>query len=213
MSHNSIGSVGPSAFEPVFQVEFLDLSSNHLHVDGIYENSFSDLQQLSHLSLAGNQKLTKLPLFKYIGMDRAKLETLDLHDLPFLQFVQPQVFYALENLITLNLSHCGIEELMLGWLDGGPQNSLKTLDLSYNKFVEIRDYFFVSTEIDNFCSYNVEAKNFSYAPPATRYRQFYRNLHHMSWLSLRNNYKLRSFENDAFNFLPELQYLFLQVSL
>ena len=221
MSHNSISSIGPSSFYAIPVLQKLVLTCNNLVVESIYNDSFAGLYHLTELSLADNKLLAKLPQFKAIGLDKSKLEYLDLHGLsPLFRVIPAQAFEGLNNLTTLNLSYCvGLENLNLGWLDGGPHTSLETLDLSNNNLRVIRDYYFVATGIIQYCSENdaptsddsifVKKQKFI---DADKRKELYQSLPALSWLSLSDNVRLTSFETNSFVYLPKLQYLFLQVS-
>ena len=147
-----------------------------------------------------------------------KLENLDLHGLPLVQSVPAEGFFGLKSLTTLNLSYCGLKELNLGWLDGGPQSSLETLDLSNNNFRKIRNYYFVVTDIGQFCSDLHASKNKRSLHKhrelinSKKESEFYQELPKLTWLSLSDNPNLSNFEENSFIFIPNLQYLFLQVS-
>ena len=217
MSHNSISNIGSRSFASLPGLLHLDISFNHLVAGSILKNAFEELRNLTFLSLASNQKLSKLPLFDFAGLAESNLETLDLHKLTALTSIETFTFYGLQNLKKLNLSWCSLTDLSHGWLNGGPENSLKMLDLSSNRFQSIKPFYFVGIDERNsrlscpqFKFYKMKYSNekyivLNYSP------RFYRRLKNLTWLSLSQNFQLRTLDDNSFSFVPNLSYLFLQV--
>ena len=128
-------------------------------------------------------------------------------------------------------------DLKVGWLSNGPEKALRTLDLSHNLLVQLKSSYFVAHRINEEWKRSIE--DFSKFDPSTRpyvvtpsvnvkysdiypinYKEclllsqsseFYEPLPNLSWLSLSNNMFLNKIEENVFNYLPKLQYLFLQV--
>jgi len=239
LSHNQIDSIEKNAFKELQKLQLLDLSFNMLSSKRIAENAFEGLTSLMHLSLANNRGLTKLPNFEEISLTKSNLETLDLHGLIYLRFIDSLAFSGLKTLSTLNLSYCGLTDLNLGWLSNGPDATLQTLDLSYNFLAGIKSNYFVSLTIKKEWKHsmddisNLDPSKLSYIVSPSIHskgleirpinyqgcqlnsvkKELYQPLPQLNWLSISGNPTLSIIEDDSFIFLPNLQYLFLQVIL
>jgi len=240
ISHNSITVVQRNSFLGFSNLESLDLSANALRNGGLQQHAFSRAVSLKHLSLAGNRGITRIPNFMDAGLDDSALETLDMNDLPLLLTVDSFAFRGLAALRTLNLSRCSIDTLSQGWLNGGPERTLQTLDLSHNRISQIDPYSLVSvtasmrfSEPSAFTSLPSETASLSYVVspsvgvPVQQITpifasdgsvplfgsEWYEALESLQWLSLANNRRLSLLAEDAFAHLPSLRFLFLQVSM
>lgn len=218
LSHNLITYIETNSFYKLSSLSHMDLSSNHLISGSIFKNAFSGLRNLTFLSLAKNQKLSRLPLFDFVGLEESKLESLDLHKLTMVTSIDAFTFYGLQYLKKLNLTSCSLNDLTRGWLNGGPEKSLEVLDLSCNRFRSIKPDYFVSIDENTsrmFCPpfkfYKTKYENERYIV-INNSPDYYRNLESLNWLSLKENFQLRELNNNAFSFVPKLNYLFLQVS-
>ena len=222
LRHNLIESISLGGMMYLEKLKYLDLASNDFSLASFPPKCFSNLKQLTTLSLADNAKLFNLPNFKEIGLSDTKLASLNLHGLHHLHTIAPYAFDGLWNLTTLNLSFCGITDLEFGWLNGGPEKPLQTLDLSNNRLTSIKRHYFVSLNESMYsvlCIYQFDDAISDTAGEVRRRsvmaRQnetsWYKSLSSLSLLSLSGNAALSYLEDNAFIYLPNLQYLFLQV--
>lgn len=183
--------------------------------------------------------MSRIPDFVDLGLETNSVETLDLHGLPWVAHVNSFAFQKLNSLKTLNLSFCGIQHLEQGWLNGGPQHSVETLDLSHNQLKAVDDYTFVAitanqklTDPNTYSNLKPDVASLSYiispsvgetvqhVRPFTPHSlnslslgaDWFLPLKKLRWISLKNNYHLSTLADNAFVNLPKLEYLFLQVS-
>ena len=236
LSYNEITTISDFSFYGLHCLHVLDLSFNFLTNEGIQKYAFAYLRSLVHLSLSHN-RFFRLPNANVIGLDKTQLETLDLHGQLFLKKIETYTFDGLHSLFILNLSYCGLTDLDFGWLNGGPEKTLKTLDLSFNYFKKLKPHYFVSYVIESkwrlpslyspildpshhpyvvtsalhIDTHNISHINYHILMSTNQKYRCYQPLSNLTWLSLENNHWLSVFEENTFKFLPHLNYLFIQV--
>ncbi|XP_078489092.1 uncharacterized protein LOC100179254 [Ciona intestinalis] len=237
ISDNHLVLVEPASFRSLTNLHYLDLSFNQLNTKtGLAHDCLIGLKSLDQLSLAGNRIMANIPIFKSIGLLGNSTVSLDLHGMPLIKEIKRDAFRGFGSLRYLNLSYCGIETIQPGWLDNGPQDSIKTLDLSYNRLVVVESHFFLSIKLDpvfdapmtfglplsesslsyivspsiNEAVADLSSSAFSYHVTTVASPALYNKLPRLEWLSLRNNRHLSFLADDAFTYVPALKYLFLQ---
>uniref|UniRef100_H2YYS8 Uncharacterized protein n=1 Tax=Ciona savignyi TaxID=51511 RepID=H2YYS8_CIOSA len=235
LSDNEITVVESFSFKSLGRLRHLDLSFNQLTEKvGLQNDCLNDLKHLHHLALAGNRAVRRMPHFHRMGFPRNSTTSLDLHGMPMIAEIGENAFRGFVSLSILNLSYCGIETIEPGWLNNGPMNSIRTLDLSYNRLKLVESHYFVGIQFDPVffsensfgfsspedpLSYIVSPNNvheavadfstgaFSYHVTTVASRSVFGPLPNLHLISLRNNRRLSVLAEDAFSFVPALKYL------
>ncbi|XP_024966101.1 receptor-like protein 7 [Cynara cardunculus var. scolymus] len=151
MSRNSLSGHIPSSFMNLTQLRFVDLANNQLQ--GPIPSLFSNFKSLQILRLNDNIFSGKVYLDKFLGLHQLKslfvgfnkisivdtnnvnatlleLEDLGLASCNLKEF--PTFLISQRKLTTLFLDHNKIDGLVPVWIWKSSQETLKTIDLSYN---------------------------------------------------------------------------------
>lgn len=207
LSGNRINYLEGRALTKFPKLEHLDLSSNRI---GLKSFKIDDFQFpiIRVLSLSNNfitilktDELARLfgmlPSLASLDMSRNKMTS---NAIPY------RAFAALRNLRALNLSSCDIQHIYEGWINGGPELTLQRLDLSHNGLRSISSSFLSALIEDDFSRDDIE-----YDADQMTYNRL-RPLVAMETLYLNDNRMMSALEDNAFQFVPNLRMLFLQVS-
>lgn len=196
MSGNAINFLDGRALSKFPRLEYLDLSSNQLTQGSFYADR-TRLSSIKVLSLSNNAiDSIKNPELSMFFRALPSLTSLDLSSNSIASNTIPfETFSTFQDLRNLNLSSCNIKDFAKGWLNGGPNATLKVLDISRNLLTSIRanylstlDQSASDPQIDTLKCLSIEV------------------------LYLNDNYLLSMIEEDAFQFVPYIQLLFLQVN-
>jgi len=187
LSYNFIVNISPFTFEDLSNLEYLDLTGNALSTGGLHSASLFGLSSLTYLAMGENQIFETIPQVAAKGLYKSKLKTLDLHGISRLSKVSKGSLKDLSHLKTLNLSACGILELEKGWLEGATHRNLEVLDLSKNPLMRLEAHSIAALQSNMLSS-----------------------LSNLKWVSFSGCHSLSTMNGDTFNFVPALEYLFLQ---
>jgi len=187
LSYNFIVNISPFTFEDLSSLEYLDLTGNALSNGGLHSASLFGLSSLTYLAMGENQIFETIPQVAAKGLYTAKLKTLDLHGISRLSKASKGSLKDLPHLKILNLSACSILELEKGWLEGVTHQNLEVLDLSKNPLTRLEAHSIAALQNNMLI-----------------------NLSKLKWVSFSGCHSLSTMDGDTFNFVPSLEYLFLQ---
>nr|XP_039270207.1 uncharacterized protein LOC120344933 [Styela clava] len=225
LSRNEILSIEGNVLANFPKLEHLDLSSNQITSGGL-SPSDSFVYSLKSLLLSNNDisldSVKDTEFFNRFG----QLRYLDISKNKISRGVlSSKTFAGLEDLRELNLSSCDIKKLEQGWINGGPEKNIKVLDLSHNVLSKISAHalsavFTLDLNVTPSYEGNATAKqsetideamlDFMEIPRENVEPHWLRPLPLLNTLYLNGNPHLNYIEDDTFDYLPNLQYLFLQ---
>ena len=198
LAYNNIVVIKPFTFEELSNLEILDMTGNSLSVNGLQTASFFGLLSLKELYIGENHIMGTVPKLAASGLYDSPLKILDLHDFKKLQVLKRGSFEDLKHLRELNLSNCAITKVERGWLDVYTHRYLEVLDISKNFLTKIESDSIAATKLPD-------------TAVSTDNEQLY-SLPKLEWLTLSNSHRLSKLDGNAFNYVPSLKFLFLQVS-
>lgn len=231
LSNNDIASISDNFLQKFPKLEYLNLSSNRLKTSSFSTTVTSSLR---HLFLSNNSIDDIGKLNEQFFKKLLFLQQLDLSRNPLSNtIVGSELFKGFRSLTSLNLSHCGITSLRQGWLNGGLQDTLEILDLSYNHLSTISAHQLSSvftaglsvttlppmsnllrdvTPIVTLSSTSSDTNlDFSRVPTELVDVKWLRPLLKLHTLYLSGNRMFSFILDDTFDYVPSLRYLFLQV--
>lgn len=209
LSGNEINFVDGRAFLKFPRLEYLDLSSNQISERSFY-NDHTLFPSIKVLSLSNNaiDSIKKDELVKFFRA-LPSLTSLDLSSNSIAsKAISFEAFSAFQDLRKLNLSSCNIKYFAEGWLNGGPNATLKILDISRNRLTSVSANYLSAWDQNN------PSRGDNYHMDKAEYRhrqnQAFRSLLAIEVLYLNDNYLLSEIEDEAFEYVPNIQLLFLQ---
>lgn len=190
LSFNRLSRIDASTFRSEYSLEILQL--HHNEIESIADNAFSSLYNLHTLVLSHN-RLTHIDSLSLSGLHVLNMLALDTNKI---DFIHNMAFKNISNLMELNVSQNKLESVPHAI---NTLQYLRSLDLSYNRIIEIDNASYRGVE--QLYGLNLEANQIGNLTKGV-----FQDLPSLRILNLSKN-KIQAIEQGTFDDVPDLHAL------